>query len=292
MKKLAAMILLAATVAAAGDGPALRYNQVSQKATHNSYQRAESVTDQLGRHQARTIEFDVHAISPLGLPAPKGDWLTYHNRWDNKSSCRLLSECLGLVAAFDRAHPNHQVITIFFDVNQMGGPGHTRADFYRVITGAIPHEKIVTPKNLMAACPDAKTLKESVTQEGCGWPVLEEVRGKFLFVVSGGAAMFAQGYDLNSDLVFLTDRHVTEISAGEPNRIFYNMGGPQEFVRRVRAAGFVSRVYGLNDRESYLAARKLGANLLATDCADVEQFPWSVPPGEPEPESLPWMPGD
>jgi hypothetical protein len=290
MKKLAVIILLAATVAAAGDTPALRYHQVSQKASHNSYQRAESVGDQLRLHQVTTIEFDVHAVTPLGLPAPQGDWLTYHTQTDNKSNCRLLSECLALVAAYDREQPNHQVTTIFFDVNQMGGPGHARNDFYRVITNALPVEKIVKPTDLMAACPAAKNLKEAVTKEGCGWPVLSDVRGKFLFVVSGGSALFARGYEPKTDLVFLTDSNVTQMDESEPNRVFYNMRGPQEFVRQVRAAGFVTRVYGLNDRESFLAARKLGANLLATDCVDIEKFPWTVAPGDPADGALPWMP--
>ena len=289
MKKLMVIILLAATVAA-GDAPALRYNQVAQKAIHNSYQRAESVGDQLGRHQARTIEFDVHALSPLGLPAPQGNWLVYHTQTDNKSNCHLLSECLALAADFDRQQPNHQVITIFFDVNQLGGPGHDRADFYQVITAAIPANKIVKPADLMASCPAAKTLKEAVTKEGCGWPVLEEVRGKFLFVVSGGSNFFVKDYDPKSDLVFLTDSDITSMENDQPNRIFYNMRGPQAFVRQARQAGFVVRVYGLNDRESYLAARKLGANLLATDCVDIDKFPWTVAPGDPAEGALPWMP--
>ena len=285
-------VILAAALALAGapDPDGLRYNQVAQKASHNSYQRRESVPDQLARHQARTIEFDLHLRTPNGRSAPNRDWFVYHTGADHQSSCNLLTDCLQLAYSFHRQVPRHQIVTVFFDVNDLGGPGHNREDFYAAIRAAIPPAAIVKPADLLAACPGAAALREAVTRQGCGWPRLGEVRGKFLFVVAGGARLFRPGYDPRRDLVFLTAGDVTGGIDEDPERIFFNMSGPRPFIREVAQAGLVSRVYRLDNRESYLAARRLGANLLATDCIDLAVYPWTAAPGDPAEGALPFMP--
>lgn len=251
----------------------LRYNQVQQKASHNSYQRREPLLVQLHDFKIRCIEFDIHA-RPF---APAFDWWVYHNRKGDATVCDRLSECLTEVARFHQSEPEHEVLTIFFDVDGLGAPGHKKSDLYHQIEKFLPPASILKPGDLMTACPGAKTLQESVTRPGCGWPRLNDLKGKFILVVSGGSSSFAiPAYQLDSELVFLVSRDTRpENMYNSPDRIFFNMPGPEPFASLVREAGFVSRCYWLDSRTKYEKAAALGANLLATDDLDPALFPWT-----------------
>jgi len=252
----------------------LRYNQIQQKASHNSYQRREPILTQLKDFKIRCLEFDIHSRPS----APAGDWWVYHNKKGDATVCSRLSECFAAVAQFHQAEPEHEVLTIFFDVDGLGAPGHKKSDFYEEIEKIFPNPSILKPGDLMAACPGAKNLQESVTQPGCGWPRLKDLKGKFIFVISGGKSSFAiPSYDLDAELVFLvSESGRPEKIHSAPDRVFFNMPGPDPFARTSREAGFVSRCYWLDSREKYEKAMGLGANLLATDDLDPGQFPWTT----------------
>jgi hypothetical protein len=53
------------------------------------------------------------------------------------------------------------------------------------------------------------------------------------------------------------------------------MAGPNPFLAEVKQAGLVSRSYWLNEKETYLKAKSLGANHLATDRIDPKEYPWA-----------------
>jgi len=250
----------------------LRYNQVQQKASHNSYQRKEDVFTQLEDFNIRAIEFDLHAAK-----APAGDWLVYHTSKDRFTHCRLLSDCYGQVARFHQLHPDHQAVTIFFDVEGLGKPGRSKQDFYAQIENTFPPGSVLKPSALMSACPAAKTLQESVTLPGCGWPGLAQIRGKFIFVISGGESDFRKPvYDPAQDYVFLVSGATTEQAMRQdPNLIFFNLPGAHPFAGQAREAGFVSRVYWIDTRAKYEKAMALGANILAGDNLDPQKFPWT-----------------
>ena len=258
----------------------LRYNDVRQKASHNSYQRDEGIISQLDYHRIHTIEFDLRLKRPFflgGKGAPVGDWLTYHSPFEYfDTSCRTMSDCLALVGAYHRAVPEHEVVTVFFDVDIDDG-GHGLAAFEDAVKSMLPEDALFTPPDLMAACEEAETLQESVTLAGCGWPFLSDLRGKIVPVVSGGRKDFIeQGYDPAESPVFI----ISSLSSGGiedyPDVVFFNMAGPNEKARTVREAGFVTRLYYLNDPTGYEKAKELGAHILATDMANYIEYPWAV----------------
>ena len=264
----------------------LRYNQVCQKASHNSYHHDQDIQTQVLQHQVQTLEFDAHLRSPGVVSrenAPPGDWFVYHWAKDPFTNCRLLSDCFHQLRAYHDAHPEHQVITIFFDVNELRAPGHARADFYALIRRSFPAGAVLGPPDFMAACPGAKSLQEAVTNPGCGWPRLQDLQGKFMMVVAGGDQLFrAAGYDPLRDLVFLAEYHTEAKNIHRyPDCIFFNFRGPLGFARAVQEAGFVSRAYVLNSPEDYQQARKNGAHLLATDKIDIRKFPWTALSSDP-----------
>lgn len=257
----------------------LRYNDVRQKASHNSYQKREDVSVQLADYRIRSIEFDVHAYKPGLLKkehAPDGDWLCYHTPLDDNTNCRLLSDCYLQVMAFHRAVPGHEVVTIFFDVEGLGDKGRTRADFYGLITRTFPKGSVFTPGEMMAACPGAKNLQEAVTDPGCAWPMLSELKGRFILVVSGGLKSFADGYDVSKDMVFLVSRSDDPACIHDDmNLVFFNVSKANPFTREVKKAGFVSRSYYLDSPGQFQQAIEFGAHHLATDKIDPDRYPWA-----------------
>lgn len=261
-------------------GVSLRYNDVQWTASHNSYAQEKDVFFQLQEWRLRSIEFDLHTKKRrLGATenAPAGDWLVYHTPSDDFTNCRLLSDCLTRVKTFHDSNPRHDVITIFFDMEGVGEPGHTEDDLYNLFRRALPQGAIFSPADLMAACPAAASLQEAVTREGCAWPLLSELEGKFLLVVSDGREAFLKaGYDVKKDLVFLVAKNpkASELQR-DPNLVFFNMSGPNPLAATVLQAGFVSRCYWLNQKESFEKARELGAHHLATDKIDPAAYPWS-----------------
>ena len=256
----------------------LRYNQVQWKAAHNSYHQKTDMLTQLRDWQIRSIEFDLHANKGKLVPkekAPAGDFLVFHTPTDDDTNCHLLSQCFEAVATFHREQPDHEVITVFFDMQGVGEPGHTKADLYALMRKKLG-SPVFTPGDLLAGCPDAQYLQEAVTRPDCGWPRLDDLKGKIILVVSDGREDIAKGYDLRKDLLFLVNKggDSSKLHA-DLNIVFFNMAGPNPFLAEVKRAGFVSRSYWLNEKETYLKAKGLGANHLATDRIDPKEYPWA-----------------
>jgi hypothetical protein len=284
----AAGLAMLALAAAAGTAE-VRYNQVQVKASHNSYAQPVDIVRQLSEWKVRCIEFDLHTKrGGLGKKeeAPAGDFFVYHTSDDQHSNCGKLSECLAQVREFHAKQPAHEPVTIFFDMAGVGEPGHTRDDLYGLLKQGLPEGSIYTPGDLMRACPAARDLQTAVTAPGCGWPTMATLAGKFILVVSDGRdALQKAGYDLDTDLMFMVSKSSDPAKINDDkNVVFFNMSGPDNFAKTVRAKGFVARCYWLNKQEQYEKAKANGANLLATDRIDPAEFPWSDttgPQGEP-----------
>ena len=249
----------------------VRYNEVRQKASHNAYQRDESIIDQLIYHRVRTIEYDLH--TNYGDPvlklqaAPVGDWLVYHHIADMSRNFKLFSQALSQLKGFHEAVPNHEVVTIFFDISF--DAKHTPQDFDDLITSYIPKEWIFTPADFLDMCPGAATLKESATS--CGWPYLDELRGKFIFVPTEGSYAGENRIDALNRICFVTG------GFDDANSVFFNMeykAGDTE-PATVYDAGYVSRVYYADSAEMFADAENQKANLIAINEINYIKYPWS-----------------
>jgi hypothetical protein len=250
----------------------VRYNEVLQKAAHNSYQRDESLLDQMIYHRVRSIEFDLHTW--YGDPvfkwgeAPEGDWLMYHHVADMFSRFKFFSQGLYVVKAFHEAIPEHEVVTIFFDIGFDGQ--HTPEDFDALIRSILPTEAIFTPADLLALCPGATTLKESVTS--CGWPTLGELRGKFIFVLTTGSYAGTNREHALERLGFVTG------GFEDQNSVFFNTEYKENdpYPAQVHDAGFVSRVYYADSAEKFADAKEQKANHIAINEINYHTYPWST----------------
>ncbi len=228
----------------------LLYNDVYQKSAHNAYYHYEGLVDMLLYHRIRSVELDLH-------PTGEGTWGIYHNTSVEKwhSSCTTLKGCLSQLKVFHDAVPEHEVVTVWLDMKRNifgktawvsgNGPGELKSALY----GAIGAENIFTVENLIERGDMAFTAREALAD--AGWPSLKELRGKFMFVLTGYSDDL-QAYMSNGAVAFAAP----EISEAEemdnfPNAVFFNFNGSNEATKDVRARGFVSRTYKLISSESF-----------------------------------------
>lgn len=174
--------------------PPLRYNEVSQRSLHNAYAASAPLFDQLAYHRIRNIELDIHSESPCPICGPTlntNDWFVYHTVLEPRS-CHTLSGCLKMVRAFHDAFPAHEAVTLFLELKgnydgtscakAFANPNQSPEGLDALVRSYLG-DALVTPRDLMNRCPEAKTLHEAVTR--CGWPTLDELRGKALVALIG-----------------------------------------------------------------------------------------------------------
>ncbi|HEY8074975.1 MAG TPA: Ca2+-dependent phosphoinositide-specific phospholipase C, partial [Labilithrix sp.] len=274
------------------DGARAPYDRAVMKTTHNAYERDEPLFDQLVWHRIRSVELDVH-LDKGGERAKDGAWFVYHADVPTmrSTSCTALADCLGQIAAYHDAVPKHEVLTVFLDLKDGFPRGHTPEDLDDAIVHTLGRDVLVTPRDLRERCPAATSLRDAVSG-ACSFPTLAELRGKVMLAVTGGSLcrggthVARYGREADARVAFLApdvgDSCPFESYADRPEAILFNM----DFDGRgravdVRRAGLVARVYfggstgGLDSEEDFRAARRSGAQLLATDKVNVMADPWA-----------------
>ncbi|HXC51411.1 MAG TPA: hypothetical protein VN634_11040 [Candidatus Limnocylindrales bacterium] len=260
-----------ATLSAAATGPYTGplYNQVRAKSSHNSYQRIESIGDQLVYHRVHSLELDIH------MTGTAGDFQVFHDSDSTNNRCRTLSGCLRNITAEHDVNPNHEVITIFIDLKEAFTAGHDRATLDAVLAawlGSLAKK----PADLMAECPAATTLQQSV-KGTCRWPSLTEMTGRYFVVLTGNIDQYASTAGAAIDparMAFVAGNWATQST--QSFRIFFNHDGVNAAESlAINSAGFVGRCYNLNDSASFAAAKANAVHFLATDKVNYHQDTWA-----------------
>lgn len=176
-----------------------RMNQIQVIGTHNSYhKRPEFLSwavnyskevsgwdyehlplDVQLENGVRSLEIDVHNT-------PNGWEVMHVPHFDKESTCSNLKECLGAVREWSDKNPKHVPIIIMIEWKSEGPvidkniTYPQKQDIERLeedILSVWQRERIITPDSVRGNC---KTLEEAVLTNG--WPILDEVRGKVLFI--------------------------------------------------------------------------------------------------------------
>ncbi|MBW2526202.1 MAG: hypothetical protein JRI23_18625 [Deltaproteobacteria bacterium] len=271
-------------------GAPLRYDQVRQKSSHNSYQRHEALFDQLVYHRLRSLELDLHT-GKSSWPTLAGSWYVYHDSNETETTCHRFRDCLDEIGAFHRAVPDHEVVTLFLDMkSDWVTPGHGPDELDAAIRSKLGDDALLTPAEVMARCPGASTLQEAVTGS-CDWPALSDLRGRFLFALTGGTACSAGtvldsytsgGVGAEQRVGFVAPAidgscSLDDYLQGEPHVVFLNLPSSQTSESLdVSLAGLVSRVWDLNTSSDWGAAFNARTHVLATDKVNFHQDPWAV----------------
>ncbi len=262
------------------DGP--RYGDVVQKSSHNSFQRAEALVDQLGYHRVRSLELDLH-VGKTFERSVDGNWFVYHTDIiDDATSCRLLSDCLDETVAFAQAVPEHEVITLWLDLKDDWSAGHLPADLDAMLDARLG-AAVLSPVEVRARCPGASSLAAAVTDPACGWPSLASLRGRVIVVLTGGTIEQPQA-PLSTYVTAGTRAFVApsitrpgSLRVPSPSIAIYNANASDTgAIAAAAEAGFVVRAWDANTRSAWTPAREAGARHLATNAINLHQDPWTV----------------
>lgn len=276
------------------------YDHAIQKSSHNAYAKFEPIFDQLLWHGIRSVELDIHTRK-RGHRAPPGEWFVFHEDlpFMRRSSCQHLSDCLGQLAAFHAAVPRHEPVTLWIDLKDDVGGSHDARALDALLASRLGRDTLVTPAALIARCAGATSARDAVTRAGCGFPTLGELRGKFIVAVTGGSDCAAssdnalrhyRGDAPGDRLAFVApdaDAHCPVRAYDQQGHVvFLNMAfGHRGQAAEVRERGLVARVFGggmrggLNTAREFDAARRAGAQHLATDRVNAESALWATSDG-------------
>jgi hypothetical protein len=264
----------------------IRYDKVRQKSSHNAFERKESLRAQLETHSIRSLEIDIHHTKSL-FQAPLGDWFVYHSMFEFfgvlfslASQCTLFSNCLTEISQFHATHDRHEVITVWIDVFDRVDPNQFAAAILKIF----PSRDLWTPQDLLDSCVGATTLRDAI--KTCGWPTLEQLRGKLIFVLTGNkvndSVNFLHEYaqsrgDTRTPIAFVAPEieHSEEIDSA-PYAIFFNMSANHSSqALKLFQQGLVSRVFDVNTPGDWTSACQSHAHHLATDHIDATKHPWT-----------------
>ncbi|MBM7114817.1 Ca2+-dependent phosphoinositide-specific phospholipase C [Archangium primigenium] len=262
------------------------YNEVRQKSAHNSYQRDEALLDQLVYHRVRSIEFDIHN-GKTSWSKTSGNWYVYHaDVVDHETTCHRFSDCLDELRAFHLANPQHEVVTVWVDLKDTFESGRQPQDLDARITAHLPSAWLFKPSDLLAACPGATSLQAAVTG-ACHWPSTQALQGRFLIALTGGDVSssttklntyVANGATATSRVAFIAPDLTQASAVGAKNYgVVFNLKNEDAtLASTVYQAGFISRVWGVNDATSFSRAVTAKANHIGTDKVNLHQDPWTV----------------
>lgn len=258
----------------------IRYNQVRQKSSHNSYNKEEGLYDQFLYWRIRSMEIDIHN-GKTGRQSLTGNWYVYHTDIiDSGTTVDKLSNVITVLQGIQLAVPEHEVATIFIDLKDNFDSTHTVEDLDRMLL-SLGRDRVFTPGDLS---PSSNNLQSAVAG---GWPRLEDLRGKFMFVLTGGGVGSStdklnvyvdNGNKANQRAAFIAPRISTTADITAKNYVvFFNLEtsqaaslGPQVFSK-----GFVSRVYTANSQGDWNTAVNGQIHLIATDKVNSFVDPWA-----------------
>jgi len=249
---------------------------------------------------ARAIEIDVaydpkgglfaHPLGPkmVGLPedpgyaaamSKPGFKVLHFQDTDYRSSCATLHDCLVILKAWSRAHPDHVPILLSFnakDDSLPNGQGTQALKFDAAAYDAMDAEiravfaakDMITPDDVQGSY---ATLREAVTKGG--WPTLGKARGKFILALDEHgekAALYAHNaHSLKGRTMF-----IGEDDLASPDAAFIVLNEPmtddiagavkQGFIVRTRADADTveARANDTKRRDTALAS---GAQYVSTD---------------------------
>jgi Phosphoinositide phospholipase C, Ca2+-dependent len=267
----------------------LRYEQVSFKASHNSY----AGTGKLEQH----LEWD--AIHPsnwgcrgieldIAQKAPGWAWSVQHEP-EFTTANPAFSVYLGYLKAWHDARPDHDPIFVTVDVKSWSGPHDGIAwslDGY--IDKHLGASNLLTPGEVIGPAED---LVQAVTTTG--WPTVRELLGTFIFCLSGIESPRKEsyaGYRAKERLCFVDRPVPAGSSTGTPSRRHGSIAifngqltkagtWPTMVELLTEKPGFLVRGYGANGEDRWQRALRARVNVLATDC--VIGFPWAKVGTEP-----------
>ncbi len=274
-----------------------RMNQIQVIGTHNSYHKRPSYLSWAKNYVKETEGWDYEHL-PLDVQLENGvrsfeldihntpeGWKVMHvPQFDAGSICPNLHECLRVIKEWSDKNPTHVPISVLIEWKSEGPTINKsitvpkREDVDRIeadILSVWSRDRIITPDDVRG---EFKTLEEAVLKKG--WPLLNEVRGKIMFIFHNRGVLrgyYLEGHpNLENRLMFVNS------NPGEPFCATVVVDNPyREQIPELVKKGYFIRVFGGNPksqpmnkvREKDEKAFACGAQVISTDNPPGESCP-------------------
>ena len=172
----------------------LRLNHIQMKGTHNSYHIEPLVSptrEYMYTHEPLDVQSSQLGVRQFEIDVwwdPRGQLYVYHNQYDSGTTCLTFEDCLATLLEWSESNGGHHPLFVWVepkdwpeqatDVTTTLELSGLLEDIEQEISQFWPRNKTITPDDVRGGWP---TLKEGVLNDG--WPLLEESRGKAVFVL-------------------------------------------------------------------------------------------------------------
>lgn len=268
----------------------VRMNHIQVVATHNSYhlKPEEPLFSQVKQAYPDAKEWD-YSHPPLDVQLDRGvrsfELDAYHDpegtrvlhvpQFDKNSTCPTIVECLTRVRDWSKAHPNHvPIITLIelkdeqYDMIQEPILPFSEDAINQLddeIREVFSEDHLLTPDDVRVV---NKTLSKSLTE--IGWPLLEDVRGKVMFVLHA-RGLHAEYYTLNSPNLEGRAMFLESVEDEPWASVFIRNNPTDDSIPRLVEQGYIVRTRADSgipeggDPERRDAALSSGAHIVTTD---------------------------
>ena len=261
----------------------LRFDQIIFKASHNSYERNESISEQLSFHAnspyncgCMALEFDIWRHSSDFTPGKeiKKDYFTVAH---TTPGSKPLASYFEGVLSWHKNNPNHDVVLITLDIKSSGGGySHFHEEIDTYLKCYLGENLIYKPTRLIRNT--SLSLCENVTKYG--WPVLSspELKNKFIICLSGNEDWKSEYSRSGLDKLFCfcdADKSASDIDVYPPtkgNIVFFNFhiydnnrDAWMNSIPRFASRKLITRTYVTNSEKNWNNCIKANVSAIATD---------------------------
>lgn len=217
---------------------------------------------------------------PAGVMQDPGFKVMHVADIDFRSHCLTLEHTLRELRAWSELNPDHLPVIVTVNLKDQRTPFPSATEPVEIdalaletldstLRRALGEDRLLTPDLVRG---DATTLNEAVLQGG--WPSVEDVRGRFLWVLDEGApkrSLYLAGHPSLAGRVLFTTS-----PPGQPDSAVLVMNDPLRYeqkIRRLVGAGYLVRTRAdsetrearRGDTARFAAARRCGAHVISTD---------------------------
>ena len=283
----------------------LRINHIQMKGTHNSYHLAPigpTIRAYDYSHDPLDVQAEEQGVRQFEIDVwwdARGQLYVYHNQYDVRSNCITLEECLTTLLDWSNQNQEHVPLMIWIEPKEWVEQSTDNTvvidlqnmleNIEQEITQYWPRNKTITPDDVRDG---SETLSKAITENG--WPLLDDSRGKAMFILlsSGdlrqsyyekypglnGSRMFTMSEPGSSEAAIFSD--TDPIGNGDEIEALVRDG----FIVRSRADNAEDGEADNNDTSRLEAAISVGAHSISTDYpeeVDGIEYWVEIPEGTP-----------
>ena len=283
----------------------LRINHIQMKGTHNSYHLAPLIPTIRAydySHQPLDTQAEEQGVRQFEIDVwwdARGQLYVYHNQYDLRTTCITFEECLNTLLNWSNNNSEHVPLMIWIEPKEWmeQSTDNTAIVELQNLLDSIeqeiiefwPRNKTITPDDVRG---NSETLSRAIMENG--WPLLDDSRGKAMFILLSSGELRQSYHDKFPGLIEAKMFTMSETGSSEA-AIFSDtdpVGNADEIIALVKDGYIVrSRADNAengeaddNNKTRLNAAISVGAHSISTDYpAKVEGIDYwvDIPEGNP-----------